>query len=197
MQRSYSAKDRTPKGMLTREKILERAMSTLIEEWYDGVTLRSVAKRCDIQLGNLQYYFPTRDSLLLALIEREAAKDVQAIEAQFVEHGSPEKAFRIIIEEIMHRWRRKEGVVYVVLRLLRKPKREFADLYRKIYQRHYDTLATLIQRINPKLSDKEIAQKSRLITALLDGAVLQVVSTKDRKKYIETTIEHALNIASN
>ena len=49
-------KQLTRKGHSTRDRILNETLTLLQEQWYDGVSLREVAKRCEIKLGNLQYY---------------------------------------------------------------------------------------------------------------------------------------------
>ena len=55
-------KQLTRKGTSTRDRILNETLSLLQEQWYDGVSLREVAKRSGIKLGNLQYYFATREA---------------------------------------------------------------------------------------------------------------------------------------
>ena len=50
------------------KKILSEARSILIEEGYAGLTIRKVARNLDISLGNLTYYFPSKEELLRALI---------------------------------------------------------------------------------------------------------------------------------
>ena len=49
--------------------ILEAAKDVLVEEGFAALSLREVAKRADMTVGNVGYYFPSKDSLLAALAE--------------------------------------------------------------------------------------------------------------------------------
>ena len=92
-------KQLTRKGHSTRDRILNETLTLLQEQWYDGVSLREVAKRCEIKLGNLQYYFATREALFYALVERQADQDNEAI-AQMLERAeSAGAALDLIIRD--------------------------------------------------------------------------------------------------
>ena len=56
------------RGRNQAKKIVKAARSILIEEGYAGLTMRKVARRLDISLGNLTYYFAGKDDLLRAVI---------------------------------------------------------------------------------------------------------------------------------
>ena len=71
----------TDKGSTTRAGILAEARRRLVADGYERLGMREVAEGCGIKLGNLQYYFPTVETLLLAVIEAEAAGDLETIRA--------------------------------------------------------------------------------------------------------------------
>ena len=190
-----SMKKLTAKGRSTRDRILDETMKVLRKHWYDGVSLREIAKRCGIKLGNLQYYFQTREALFYALIERQAEQDNHSIAQALAETEDAEKALELIICDLVRRWRGSDGVVYVVLQMLRGSTSQFADLYRSVYRRHYDSLEPLIERINPSLSSAERAFQSRLITSLIDGATMQIVSSSQSKAFVERVIAEAKQLA--
>lgn len=50
-----------------REKILEKALKLFNENDIDTVTTRDIAKAVGISLGNLTYYFPTKNDIVFAL----------------------------------------------------------------------------------------------------------------------------------
>lgn len=69
------------KGHERVESILEAATDTLVEDGYAGLTLRQVAQRAGLSMGNLQYYFPTKQDVVRALLARyleEATRRVRA-----------------------------------------------------------------------------------------------------------------------
>ena len=59
----------TNKGTERVIAILEAAKDVLVEEGFAALSLREVAKRADMTVGNVGYYFPSKDSLLAALAE--------------------------------------------------------------------------------------------------------------------------------
>src|SRR6516162_5476846 len=57
----------TEKGSERVRIILEEAKNTLVDEGFSRLSFRSVAKRAGITVGNVTYYFPTKDDLLIEL----------------------------------------------------------------------------------------------------------------------------------
>lgn len=64
-----------PKGRIRREDILAAAVAVYGEAGYHGSSLRAVAKRAGITHAGLLYYFPTKEALLAAVLERRDAED--------------------------------------------------------------------------------------------------------------------------
>lgn len=76
---------------ISRTMILESVWKVAAEQGFPGVTMRSVAKRADVSLGRVQYYFSSKDELVLesckalvaAVLAGETATDaVEAGEAE-------------------------------------------------------------------------------------------------------------------
>jgi AcrR family transcriptional regulator len=57
----------TEKGSERVRIILEEGKNTLVDEGFSGLSFRNVAKRARITVGNVTYYFPTKDDLLVEL----------------------------------------------------------------------------------------------------------------------------------
>jgi AcrR family transcriptional regulator len=63
------------KGRIRREDIISAAASLYGEAGYHGSSLREIAKRVGITHAGLLYYFPTKEALLAAVLERRDAED--------------------------------------------------------------------------------------------------------------------------
>ncbi|MBP2327747.1 AcrR family transcriptional regulator [Kibdelosporangium banguiense] len=63
------------KGRLRREDIITAAIAVYREAGYHGSSLREVAKRAGITHAGLIYYFPSKEALLAAVLERRDAED--------------------------------------------------------------------------------------------------------------------------
>nr|WP_052477788.1 TetR family transcriptional regulator [Kibdelosporangium sp. MJ126-NF4]CEL13991.1 Transcriptional regulator, TetR family [Kibdelosporangium sp. MJ126-NF4]CTQ88359.1 Transcriptional regulator, TetR family [Kibdelosporangium sp. MJ126-NF4] len=66
-----------PKGRQRREDITTAAIEVYRETGYHGSSLREVAKRAGITHAGLLYYFPTKEALLAAVLERRDAEDAE------------------------------------------------------------------------------------------------------------------------
>lgn len=58
------------KGRAKRAEILDRALEVFGEVGYRGASLREIAARCGISHPGLLHHFPTKQALLLAVLER-------------------------------------------------------------------------------------------------------------------------------
>ena len=68
-------------GKATSAAILSAAETVLVRYGHAGFTLKRVAEAAGIAVGNLNYHFPTKDSLLSRLVERTLAKFLQQFAA--------------------------------------------------------------------------------------------------------------------
>lgn len=60
-----------------RETILQTAKSTLLSDGYDGLSLREVARRCNIAVGTIYNYFPSKLTLIAAIILEDWTKQME------------------------------------------------------------------------------------------------------------------------
>lgn len=67
LQHLLAANGLTEKGSERIRLILEEAKNTLVDEGFSGLSFRNVAKRAGITVGNVTYYFPSKDDLLVEL----------------------------------------------------------------------------------------------------------------------------------
>ncbi|MBM4205729.1 MAG: TetR/AcrR family transcriptional regulator [Gammaproteobacteria bacterium] len=184
-----SGRGRTPKGSNTRERILHIARQIIVEEGFDSLALRDLAKRCDIQLGNLQYYFATRDDLAMQVIEAEALDDLGAITDARERHTDPEAAFAEMIRALNARWHGESAMVFAALNYLCLHKPVFMALRERIYANFYQALESLISALAPELPRTVLRKRATLVTALIDGAALQ--SKSGSRELVETVIQTA------
>jgi AcrR family transcriptional regulator len=70
------------KGRIRREDIISAAATLYGEAGYHGSSLREIAKRVGITHAGLLYYFPTKEALLAAVLERRDAEDSEREQLQ-------------------------------------------------------------------------------------------------------------------
>lgn len=158
---------RQPRG----PELVDLARSVLVDEGLDKFVLRDIAARAGMTVGNLQYYFPTRDDLLTAVIQAEFDRDLATIRGVV---ASTDDGLVDIAHRLVHGWCDGGSSIFTALALLAFHHERYRLLNREIYETFYAELGTVIRSADPDADDGEIAARARLITALLDGVALQI-----------------------
>lgn len=63
----------TSKGLRTRSAILDAAERQFSERGFEGVSLRQIMDEAKVQMGQVQYYFPTKEDVFASVLERRLA----------------------------------------------------------------------------------------------------------------------------
>jgi AcrR family transcriptional regulator len=71
---------KTARGEETRAKIVEAALALFREKGYDDTTMRAVAQRAGVSLGNAYYYFASKEHLLQGYYARMKSEHEAAAE---------------------------------------------------------------------------------------------------------------------
>lgn len=164
------------KGEHRRAEILAAARRLLVDEGYDRFVLRDIAARVGVMLGNLQYYYATRDDLLEALIRAEFAANQAEIAAIATGPGDADTRLAAITRHLIAVWARDGGRVYAVMSFLALHHDRFRALHREIYAAFYESLLPILRELRPRTSRAELLETARLVTTVIDGALVQLPS---------------------
>ena len=192
----------TSKGLQRREQILAAARKLLVEEGYNSFVLREIAARSGMTIGNLQYYFRTRDLLLEAVTRTAAFDDLEALEAT-VKSGRQGKAqLRELTSVLLRRWLGDSGKIYAAASFLSQSQPSFRSMLGELYWQFYEHLILMLKKLQPRAHRQTLLDKARLITALLDGAVIQLrngavpTTSGARDRFIEDVCAQVIAIGS-
>jgi AcrR family transcriptional regulator len=78
----------TDSGRNKRGRLIEAARRVLHEQGVEASTLADIADAADVPLGNVYYYFKTKDELIEAAIDAHA-DHIQTVLAGLDRHGTP------------------------------------------------------------------------------------------------------------
>ena len=159
------------RGRARQAELVELGRRALVEGGLGGLVLRDVAARAGMTLGNLQYYFRSRDDLIEAVVRDTFAHDLAAIRA--VTEDAPD--LDGLASRLLTQWAGDGGVVFGALALLARHEARFAALHQEVYAAFTSELADVLRRIDPSAGDGELAVRARLVTALFDGLSLQCI----------------------
>jgi len=79
-----------------RERLVDSARGLIHEQGVHGTTLADVAERADVPLGNVYYYFKTKDELVGAVIDGYKAQ-AEALIDGFDRHRSPQARLKALV----------------------------------------------------------------------------------------------------
>ena len=191
---------RTPRGNDRRAVAVEVARRVLVDDGFEAFGMRRIAELAGMRLGNLQYYFATRDDLLEAVLRAEGARDLAALRAAPDDPENPDDPERHLtgaLGVLLHEWGSSGGSVYAPLTLLAVHDQRFATVCREIYAAFYAELAVVVRRVDPTATAAQARSRAILITALVDGAAVQqtVIGAGARRRLLADLGRLAIGLA--
>jgi AcrR family transcriptional regulator len=165
------------KGKGISKEILKAASYILSHQGYPNFTLRNIANRVGISLGNLQYYYKTKDDLLRELLQYtndEYDKDYSKIFSDVPD--TPEDRFKIIVDYLLADTKNPSvrGFIFQVWAL------STYDAYaehcmEEMYGHYHGVIAGIIAELNPSLSKRDCNDRATIIQSLIEGSHYSVV----------------------
>ncbi len=76
-------------GLSAKELIVRAAAESLLENGYAGTSVRSIATRAGVAIGNLQYYFPTKSELLIEAWRHLTERSVEELRTSLNQMTDP------------------------------------------------------------------------------------------------------------
>ena len=156
-----------------REQILRETLKALGEYSYDRLSLREIAKRLSISIGNLQYYFPTKDDLFLAMCERAQVYYDRSV---FVFEESQASGIEGILQAFdwyVAEFNEPHAVVWLILGQVAIYNPRFKELRDQSYRDSQATWETIIKRSALRIEQNDASSLATTILAMLDGFSLR------------------------
>lgn len=181
------------KGMESYEQILRAALTLLIEEGSKSLSMRRVARQCDMKIGNLTYYFPTREAMIQEMLDAV----IHSYELEFEsimdsETSCPEERLQAICSLIIEDLGSKKTTrLFPELWALANHDEFIADRVHELYCIARKPLKDIIVQIRPELSGKHVHLLSLFISASMEGHTMFV----GYNKAFNADLEHIKNIA--
>ncbi len=177
------------KGRDSVERVLNAARDLLVQEGYAGLSMRKIAARCDMTVGNLSYYYVSKTDLMSDLIDAITQgyvgwwDDVMANESL-----TPEEQFATILHFIMDDLATPETTGFFTELWALANHEEFARVAMdNVYQHEYEMLVQMIGRLNPLILQEDRVILAVYMQASMEGHTIFVGHQKKWAKYIKQT----------
>lgn len=161
----------TTKGNRRVQDILHAASAILVEQGFRAVNKRSVANWLDISDGNVSYYFPTKESLWLALIEFELAEYYRRHHPEStIPDDDPQAAF----DDYVSRWideyqDPRVRIFFSQIITVAESSSRIASKRDEIYEDFVATVRGFAKRLQPKVRAQEMERRVLTAIAVLEG----------------------------
>lgn len=170
------------RGEQTVAAILEAARDVLVEEGYPSLTMRNVAKRAGMTVGNLSYYYAKRDDLLHDLLEAVIQGYVEDFD-RIVEdvERSPEERLEDMIRFVVGDLSTMETTgFFPALWALAAHDTVAAREMSFVYDIERNAFAKVIAAMRPDLAKKDRVLLGLFISASIEGHTMFIGYKRDR-----------------
>lgn len=167
-----------------REALIKAGYAEILKEGIQGITLESVVARAGSSKGGALYYFPTKEELLLAVLEWLLAQLTRTLDEVSRSHESPRERLASELEVLFHSAevnRRLYLVLFDFVTLGTRSER-FRSLFEAFFESCRKRDRSIVEegirqqqfrRLNPE-------DAATTIRALADGYCLQWLMEADR-----------------
>jgi len=176
------------KGQARIEAILDAAAEVLISQGYKKWTLRQIALQAGITVGNLTYYYRSKEALLKDLLENILSTYLDEMDRIVEASGdSPDARFVAVVEyliEDLHTQRTTR--FFPELWALANHDAYAAELMEKMYADERQALFDLIHAINPELDDQQTNHLALFVSSSIEGMTMFVGAGKKQEGALQT-----------
>src|SRR5258708_6464463 len=167
-----------------REQIVRAAAESLLENGYAGTSVRAIASRAGVAIGNLQYYFPTKSELLVEAWRYLTARSVEELRAACNQLNDPLEALELGVESIWDTLRRLGDMQLAAFDLLvQAPRTDRLRAYLpELFTRYREVIQEQIDRLEADGRVTLLVEREVLVPLVLNtvlGFGLYYVVTRD------------------
>jgi len=201
-------KKKTGKGEQTKALILETALEIFRERGYDETTMRAVAQKAGVSLGNAYYYFSSKEHLIQAFYQR-LHEDHLAVAEPALEHEKTLKARLLTVIRLkidtMKPYHQFAGVLFKTAAHPQSPLNPFADESNPVRQASIQLFEKVLEDSKARIPKDLRAELPYLLWVYHMGIILFWIhdqSPKHRRTYrlVDHTVDlldKLIHLASN
>lgn len=162
------------KGRERRQQIIEASKEVLMTSGITGLVLRDIAVQLGITHGNLQYYFPTKEDLLVAIFDQELLSYTESLHHAVKQTSSRRGRIAAIIDSGLGLTKSKSTKLWRMLISFADQRPQLAAILQKQNMQYDREVAAELAGIVPDLSEIRRLHIAQIIRMMLDGFSIQL-----------------------
>jgi AcrR family transcriptional regulator len=189
-----SSRRLTEKGNSTVLRILEEAKNILVEDGFLGLSFRAIAKRTGTTVGNIGYYYGTKDDLMVDLAEYIFDKWELRLQRDMPPATTGRlDMFRYCIRYMIDQNKqRKTMFLLLEMYAMANRSRAVSRMMDTFYGRLRASIDRMIAEINPAMAAERRALRAALITAQIEGLMILVGPGKPKHRELDGIEDEAM-----
>jgi AcrR family transcriptional regulator len=199
---------KTVKGDQTKTLILETALEMFRERGYDETTMRAIAQKAGVSLGNAYYYFSSKEYLIQAIYQRIHDDHLALAEPALEKHDTLKARLLTVMRlkiDILKPYHQFAGVLFKTAAHPQSPLNPFSDESDPVREASIQLFAKVIEGTKARIPKDLRAELPYLLWVYHMGIVLFWIhdpSPKHRRTHrlVNNTVElldRMIHLASN
>jgi AcrR family transcriptional regulator len=159
------------RGAETVDLILKAALEVLLDEGASGFSLRRIAAKCGMKVGNLSYHFPRKEALIQLLLEELLESYGRLLDRTVRDTDlSSEERLRAVIDICLADIESKRTThLFTELWALANHNAFIADRVEAFYRSVQEIIGEYVSELNPALNAEEVQVVALYISASMEG----------------------------
>jgi AcrR family transcriptional regulator len=163
---------RQERARATVDAILSATARVLVKEGYDHASTNKIADAAGVSVGSLYQYFPSKEALVAALIERHSQEMMRCLEEKGLS-ATPDTPLRAVVREVVEAMIEAHRVDPKLHRVLMEQVPRVGALKRLS---ELDAVALDMIRVYLELRRAEVRPKNLKIAAFLMASLVEAVT---------------------
>lgn len=188
---------KTAKGEQTKALILNTALEMLHERGYDNTTMRAIADRAGVSLGNAYHYFGSKDHLIQAFYHRTHQDHLSASQPVLEKESSLKARLLSVMRlkiDTLEPYHEFAGVLFQTAADPHSPLNPFADAAAPVRRDSIKLFEDLVTDSNARIPDELREELPYLLWLYHMGIILFWIHDNSRKrartyKLIDQTVD--------
>jgi AcrR family transcriptional regulator len=188
----------TNKGGQTKEAILQTALDMFRESGYEETTMRAIAERAGVSLGNAYYYFHSKEQLIQAFYHQTHEEHLVASLPKLEKERRLKARLMTVMKlkiETLQPYHQFAGVLFKTAAHPGSPLNPFADASDPVRQASIELFKTVVDGSNARIPKDLRAELPYLLWVYHMGVILFWIhdkSTNQRRTY--RLLDHTVDL---
>jgi len=167
------------RGKDTSHALIVAARDVFTSQGYATLSIRKVAERAGVSVGNLTYHFPNKQCLIEAMFEFVLNDYLMEFDRLSQKEGPAQEQLRNVVGYIFNDLANPTTtVLFPELWALANHEQYAAKVLDEIYRKARAIFVNLIPKINPSLSTQQVEDIALFMSASIEGHTMFVGANK-------------------